>query len=288
MFWPPRPTTTAAGCHWDAQPRRWATSSRVPSGSTSPGTPTSSLRCVISPRISTSHCFRSPAGDRGCRLATSIPLAPLAPRRFCVPASPSRSTGGPSPRLGHRPTTRSARRASSSGSPPPTRRASACGSFGPASACPSSDRPGSRKGSRLASHGQVGRSRRPRGGPVPDGPRPGRHERRDLAARRGLRHHVTTDPTGNALYAPGMAALMVTGGKLGDLWGRRRAFAIGLVIYAAGSALTAASWSVPTLMLGWSFLEGVGAALVMPALVALVAGNYEGRERALAYGVIGG
>ena len=99
---------------------------------------------------------------------------------------------------------------------------------------------------------------------------------------------VTTIQTVIALYALVMAALMVTGGKLGDLWGRRRAFAIGLVIYAAGSALTAVSWSVPTLMLGWSFLEGVGAALVMPALVALVAGNYEGRERALAYGVIGG
>lgn len=99
---------------------------------------------------------------------------------------------------------------------------------------------------------------------------------------------VTTIQTVIALYALVMAALMVTGGKLGDLWGRRRAFSIGLGIYAAGSALTAASWSVPTLMLGWSILEGVGAALVLPALVALVAGNYSGRERALAYGVLGG
>jgi MFS family permease len=61
-----------------------------------------------------------------------------------------------------------------------------------------------------------------------------------------------------------------------------------LVIYAAGSALTAASWSVPTLMLGWSILEGIGAALVLPALVALVAGNFAGPDRALAYGVLGG
>jgi EmrB/QacA subfamily drug resistance transporter len=99
---------------------------------------------------------------------------------------------------------------------------------------------------------------------------------------------VTTIQTVIALYALVMAALMVTGGKLGDLWGRRRAFAVGLVIYAAGSGLTAASWSVPTLMLGWSILEGIGAALVLPALVALVAGNYAGRERAVAYGVLGG
>jgi EmrB/QacA subfamily drug resistance transporter len=99
---------------------------------------------------------------------------------------------------------------------------------------------------------------------------------------------VTTIQTVIALYALVMAALMLTGGKLGDLWGRRRAFAIGLVIYACGSALTAASWSVPSLLLGWSILEGIGAALVLPALVALVAGNYAGKDRAIAYGVLGG
>ena len=91
-----------------------------------------------------------------------------------------------------------------------------------------------------------------------------------------------------ALYALVMASLMLTGGKLGDLLGRRRSFQIGLLIYAGGSALTAASWSVPTLTLGWSILEGIGAALVMPALVALVAGNFQGRDRAVAYGALGG
>ena len=99
---------------------------------------------------------------------------------------------------------------------------------------------------------------------------------------------VTTIQTVIAFYALVMAGLMLTGGKLGDLWGRRRAFAIGLVIYGAGSALTAASWSVPSLMLGWSVLEGIGAALVLPALVALVASTYRGSDRAIAYGVLGG
>jgi MFS family permease len=99
---------------------------------------------------------------------------------------------------------------------------------------------------------------------------------------------VTTIQIVIALYALVMASLMLTGGKLGDLWGRRRAFAIGLVIYGCGSALTAASWSVPTLLLGWSILEGIGAALVLPAMVALVAGNFQGQDRALAYGVLGG
>ena len=99
---------------------------------------------------------------------------------------------------------------------------------------------------------------------------------------------VTTIQMVIALYALVMAGLMLTGGKLGDLWGRRSAFTIGLVIYGCGSALTAASWNVPSLMLGWSILEGIGAALVLPALVALVAGSYRGGDRAIAYGVLGG
>jgi EmrB/QacA subfamily drug resistance transporter len=99
---------------------------------------------------------------------------------------------------------------------------------------------------------------------------------------------VTTIQMVIALYALVMAGLMLTGGKLGDIWGRRRAFAVGLVIYGCGSGLTAASWSVPSLMFGWSILEGIGAALVLPALVALVAGNYKGADRAVAYGVLGG
>jgi MFS family permease len=99
---------------------------------------------------------------------------------------------------------------------------------------------------------------------------------------------VTTIQVVIALYALVMAGLMLTGGKLGDLWGRKRAFAIGLCIYGCGSALTAASWNVPSLMLGWSVLEGIGAALVLPAMVALVASNFRGQDRALAYGVLGG
>jgi len=99
---------------------------------------------------------------------------------------------------------------------------------------------------------------------------------------------VTTIQAVIALYALVMAGLMLTGGKVGDIFGRRRVFAIGLVIYGIGSGLTAASWSVPSLMLGWSILEGIGAALVLPALVALVAGTYRDRDRAVAYGVLGG
>ena len=99
---------------------------------------------------------------------------------------------------------------------------------------------------------------------------------------------VTTIQAVITLYSLVMAALMITGGKLGDLIGRKRVFGIGLVIYGVGSGLTAVSWSVPTLALGWSILEGIGAAMVLPALVALVAGSYSGSARTTAYGVLGG
>lgn len=99
---------------------------------------------------------------------------------------------------------------------------------------------------------------------------------------------VTTIQAVIALYSLVMAALMAAGGKVGDILGRRPAFTIGHVIYGAGSLLTAVAWSVPALMVGWSVLEGVGAALVLPALVALAARSFEGKSRALAYGVLGG
>lgn len=101
----------------------------------------------------------------------------------------------------------------------------------------------------------------------------------------------TTVPTIQAvitLYCLVMAMLMLTGGKIGDIIGRRRAFTIGLVIYAVGSATTAVAPTVAVLALGWSVLEGIGAALVLPAMAALIAGNFEGTARKQAYAVIGG
>jgi len=99
---------------------------------------------------------------------------------------------------------------------------------------------------------------------------------------------VTTIQAVITFYSLVMAALMITGGKLGDRLGRRRAFGIGMAIYGLGSLITALSRSVLVLALGWSLLEGIGAALVLPALAALVAGNFEGRNRAAAYGILGG
>lgn len=89
-------------------------------------------------------------------------------------------------------------------------------------------------------------------------------------------------------YTLTMASFMLLGGKLGDLWGRKRAFLIGAVVYALGSFITAISPNIGVLMFGWSLVEGLGAVLVIPAIAALVAENYKGKERIAAYAVIGG
>jgi len=94
--------------------------------------------------------------------------------------------------------------------------------------------------------------------------------------------------TAITMYTLVMAAFMLLGGKLGDRWGAKRAFMIGLLVYGAGSLTTALSPTLGVLLIGWSFIEGFGAVLVIPAIAALTAANYSGRQRALAYGILGG
>lgn len=88
------------------------------------------------------------------------------------------------------------------------------------------------------------------------------------------------------LYALVMAAFMITGGKIGQVLGRKRTFTIGCVVYGLGSLTTALSPNLVVLLLGWSLLEGLGAALILPAIVALVASNFERRQRPRAYGLV--
>ena len=97
---------------------------------------------------------------------------------------------------------------------------------------------------------------------------------------------ITGIQTAITMYTLVMATLMITGGKIGSNIGRRRAFAIGCVIYALGSFVTGISQNLATLLIGWSLLEGIGAALIMPAIVALVAGNFQAKDRPRAYGLI--
>ena len=97
---------------------------------------------------------------------------------------------------------------------------------------------------------------------------------------------ITGVQTAITLYTLVMASLMVLGGKVGSIMGRKKAFSLGCIIYGCGSMTTALAPNLTVLIIGWSFLEGIGAVLIMPAIVGLVAGNFPPGARAKAYGLI--
>ena len=97
---------------------------------------------------------------------------------------------------------------------------------------------------------------------------------------------ITGIQTAITLYTLVMAAFMITGGKIGEIIGRKRAFAIGCIIYGAGSLTTSLAPNLGILLLGWSCLEGLGAALILPSIVALIASNFGRAERPRAYGLV--
>ena len=94
--------------------------------------------------------------------------------------------------------------------------------------------------------------------------------------------------TAITVYTLVMAAFMLVGGKIGDRWGAKRTFWVGMLVYGAGSFITALSPNLTVLLFGWSLVEGLGAVLVIPAIAALTAATYQGRQRALCYGILGG
>ena len=89
-------------------------------------------------------------------------------------------------------------------------------------------------------------------------------------------------------YTLVMAALMLAGAKLGDILGRDGPSRSASRSTGSGSLITALSPNLGVLLFGWSLIEGIGAALVMPAIVSLIAGTYSGSQRALAFGIVGG
>jgi EmrB/QacA subfamily drug resistance transporter len=89
-------------------------------------------------------------------------------------------------------------------------------------------------------------------------------------------------------YTLTIAALMITGGRLGDLFGRKRMFMLGAGLFGVGSFIASMSTNVPMLVAGESIIEGVGAALMMPATASLLISKFQGRDRAIAFGVWGG
>ncbi len=97
---------------------------------------------------------------------------------------------------------------------------------------------------------------------------------------------ITGVQTAITMYTLVMASFMLTGGKVGKILGRKRAFIIGAGVYASGSLVTALSQNLTMLLVGWSLLEGLGAVLILPAIVALVASNFAQDKRPGAYGML--
>jgi len=89
-------------------------------------------------------------------------------------------------------------------------------------------------------------------------------------------------------YALTLSAFTIAGGRLGDLFGRKRMFLLGALTFAAGSITAATAHSITQLLIGASVIEGLGAAMMMPATASLLLATFKGRERAIAFGVWGG
>ena len=95
--------------------------------------------------------------------------------------------------------------------------------------------------------------------------------------------------TAITLFTLTMAALMIPGSKLTDIWGRKRCFVLGLLVYGVGGVLAALSFGLPLLIVGYSLLEGVGSALLVPPIYILVTVAFpDVKSRARYFGVISG
>jgi MFS family permease len=93
---------------------------------------------------------------------------------------------------------------------------------------------------------------------------------------------------GITIYSLVMAACMITGSKLGDIWGRKRTFTLGVILYGAGALITAFSMNLGMMVGGWSLLEGIGSALMIPAIFAMISGIFPpGKDRLKGYAVVG-
>jgi MFS family permease len=91
------------------------------------------------------------------------------------------------------------------------------------------------------------------------------------------------------LFTLTMAALMIPGSKLTDIWGRKFCFILGLFIYGAGALLAALAPGLGMLTLGYSLFEGVGSALLIPPIYILITVLFEDmKDRAKWFGVVSG
>jgi len=88
-------------------------------------------------------------------------------------------------------------------------------------------------------------------------------------------------------YTLTFAALLIIGGRLGDIFGARRMFIIGAALFGTGSLIASLSTGVMTLVVGEAIIEGVGASLMLPATMGILSSTFVGRERGTAFGAWG-
>lgn len=93
--------------------------------------------------------------------------------------------------------------------------------------------------------------------------------------------------TAITLFTLTMAALMIPGSKLTDIWGRKRCFMLGLAVYGVGATIAALSTNIGVLVIGYSLFEGVGSALMIPPIYILITVMFTDlASRARSFGVI--
>ena len=88
-----------------------------------------------------------------------------------------------------------------------------------------------------------------------------------------------------AFYALVIASCTLLGAKLASIYGTKRVFIIGVILYGIGTLTAALSVNVAMLTLGWSVIEGVGAAFMIPTAVTFLMITYQGKERAVAFAI---
>jgi EmrB/QacA subfamily drug resistance transporter len=103
---------------------------------------------------------------------------------------------------------------------------------------------------------------------------------------RDLKIDSTTAEWINTTYALVFAALLITLGRIGDVWGRRRLYLIGLGTFMAASVLAGAAPS-GDLLIAARVLQGLGGAMILPATQSILNTNFRGRDRAIAFGIWG-
>ena len=90
-----------------------------------------------------------------------------------------------------------------------------------------------------------------------------------------------------AIEALVSAAFILISSKLGDLFGRKRAFVAGLVLYAAGALAMVFAQGLTAIIVFWAVIGGLGASLYLPAMQSLIHGNFEGKARARVFALVG-